>query len=498
MTTLLSLFLGGTLYLYSCPKTGDLLALCTSNDVQNYHKLMNLFPPHFSKPINPTFLYTMWMVTLKLTLKNKPDFNKIQKDYNKSLRFAYKRLSQNTKPLEVDQLLKPVAPNFTAFFLREARLEAERILNLNGKGIIFGGKKNFFKRKFHKITKEEYQQKRLHSITVRGEKDQKGNRLFNFDIQNSNTITFKPDRHTKILIQLPTLSKNQTRLLHQAEALAHLQKIPISVKLTPTHIYLTFDESKLRPTPLYQPILNRTLALDLNPNYIGLSICDYKPGDTQQKTIHHQIFDLTELTKTHNPNKIHHELFQISKAILKLCRHYRVETLGLEDLVGLPTDLKRGRKINRLCNNDWPKETLTNNLKKWCSYHQIRYQPIPPQYSSFIGQLQNPSLPDPIAASLEINRRANTFTQVYLHTTLPKNTRVVFPPFDKSRLPTRWKEMAEGIESLMDWKTLYYWYKKSGLSYRFHWEKYRKRHRPNVFSLQSCKSLTSFPMLEKI
>lgn len=41
---------------------------------------------------------------------------------------------------------------------------------------------------------------------------------------------------------------------------------------------------------------NRVLGLDLNPNYIGLSIIEFDKND-EFKVLHKRVFDLTNLTK---------------------------------------------------------------------------------------------------------------------------------------------------------------------------------------------------------
>jgi hypothetical protein len=52
--------------------------------------------------------------------------------------------------------------------------------------------------------------------------------------------------------------------------------ISISYKLDKDYIYITFDESKLANKKEIVKIQNRVLGIDMNPNYIGWSIIDWK------------------------------------------------------------------------------------------------------------------------------------------------------------------------------------------------------------------------------
>ena len=56
-----------------------------------------------------------------------------------------------------------------------------------------------------------------------------------------------------------------------------------------------------------------------------------------------------------------------------------------------------------------------------------------PGYSSFIGNLlyRDPGLPDPMLASIEINRRANEINNQYIEKTKPKEKIILFPNFEK-------------------------------------------------------------------
>lgn len=73
------------------------------------------------------------------------------------------------------------------------------------------------------------------------------------------------------------------------------RQITITVSLTKNDIYLTFDESKILDCNFKDLKKNRVLGIDMNPNYIGLSILEFDEND-KFKILNKQVFDLTKLT----------------------------------------------------------------------------------------------------------------------------------------------------------------------------------------------------------
>lgn len=141
-------------------------------------------------------------ITLKIKYKvDIDDFNVILnyvKEYNSVLKFTYNRLIEgikSTKDLTAEQ--HKMSNVFTQCHLfNSAQYDAKAIYQLNkDKKIIFGGKKLFLDRLNNKITKEEFQLKRLLPLYSVGESIQKGNRLFK--IVSENSILFKPCREVK-------------------------------------------------------------------------------------------------------------------------------------------------------------------------------------------------------------------------------------------------------------------------------------------------------------
>ena len=312
---------------------------------------------------------------------------------------------------------------------------------------IFGGKHNFIRRSKGLISNEEWKECRLLPLYLIGESPAKGNRKFNFF---NDHIVFKPWHGKKIELQLPTLRKNWAKLWSHAVLLAEQKCLPITVSLDSKFVYLTFDDEKvkhsLKSTP--KSIKNRYAGIDMNPNYIGISIFD------NDKLIDTKLFSLSNLTgKESDPDKLKYETIQIGHAIGKWLKHLRVDKLFIEELSFKQGSLGKGKNLNRLCKNQWKRTTLVSILKK---YYPKLFE-INAAYTSTIGNLLNPTLPDPIAASAAVAKRG--FEVVI------KKSKKFYPELPvKKELEDRWKETE--FPDFKTWKELHDFIKNMGLKYR--------------------------------
>jgi hypothetical protein len=257
--------------------------------------------------------------------------------------------------------------------------------------------------------------------------------------------------------------------------------------------------------PTQEPcVLNRVMAMDANPNFLGVTVIDFK-NEKEKSVIYKKVFDLRKLNKC-SKAKIDHETFEMAQFVAKTAKHYRCEIMGYEDLPIKSKDHKKGKAFNKLVNNTWRRKKFFGNLCKWLNIFGVKHQAIVPAYSSFIGQIQNPDEPDMIAAALEIARRTYIFNRVFIRKdafldkskpsvkNCVSNSRdsatfssIVFPEFLVTSLPTHWKEMAE-TKRLGSWKTLYSRIKKSKKSYRLFFDEWLKSHSENFYRLKSRKS----------
>ena len=365
--------------------------------------------------------------TIKLPYICNHDLTDYIKNYNNVLRYTYNRVQENksitTKELTV--LQKNMNNIFLdSHFLNSAQYEAKALKDKEN--IIFGGKKLFDLRNQNKITKAEFQQKRLLPICSIGEAGNHSNRKF--AIIDSNHILFKPDRNNHFELTLPKLRKNYRNEISLLKQLQDENAIPITYKLSLAHIYISFEETTLFNFQ-HQKIKDRIFAIDLNPDYIGWSVVDWKSSDeftlidsgvisneliNMEDDKLHKSSDSKEKIKLNNKRNfenIDSAIFLINKAI-----HYKCEIFSIEQLAISSKDNGKGKKFNKLVNNQWCRNILYQQLQKRCDFYNIKFIEVLPNYSSFEGNLiyRQTGLPDMCLSSIEISRRGFEFNHQYL------------------------------------------------------------------------------------
>ena len=411
------------------------------------------------------------MKTIKLKIKNEINLTKELKEFNSIVRFSFNRFQEGLKEKEIRSLVNELFKNNCWFNQCAIKVGQQLFKKHKNKKIIFGGKSLMIKYLKKLITKDEYQSKKLLPINIQGEVCKKGNRLFNFDLMNSKVeLKLSKKNHQEIEFYKP--SKNQLRELSKIQELVDNKQLTLTVSLNNEYIWLTFDETLLEIQEKFKDLKNnRVLGLDLNPNYIGLSVLEFSKND-EFKVIHKQVFDLSNLnitskksssdrTSKYLTNKRKFELIQVCYEINSLMNYWKCSKLCIEDLNIKSSDKKHGRTFNRLCNNVWNRNLIVNKLKMLSSIFGYELIEVNPVYSSFIGNLLygNENTPDMIASSIEIARRGyKKFEKGWF-----------YPIFSIEHLNEQWKQTLSGIA---DWKSAFNKIKKSKLKYRFQLQDY--------------------------
>lgn len=385
------------------------------------------------------------------------------------------------------------------------------------KDITFGGRNLLKQISFlsnHKTNNSElikdklktYKENRILPINYIGSlNDKNSNRYFQFNFNNSEII-YKPNGKKKIKINYKVKS-NYKNILNKLQEVKDSKLLPISVKLTTKYIYITFDNSlltdysfnkkeyfndlklipkdnKILRKELFKKyiknqeermfkdkIMNRYCAIDLNPEYIGLSIID----KNNFKIIHKQTFDLTLLMKKNNKsscnfnskyltNKRKFEIGKIYKSIFNLINHYKVANFVIEDLNFKPKNINdKPKEFNRKVKNIWNLDLQLNLINKHCINNGIKLIEINPVYSSFIGNLIYNDF-DAVNASIEICRRGMIKYE--------KNNNL-FPKITSTIIDTvvkRFKQSFPDVQLIKDcisWKELYKLFKQTECKYRW-------------------------------
>ena len=372
--------------------------------------------------------------------------------------------------------------------------------------VIFGGKKNYFDRLKGKISKEQFKLNKLSSIYSIGEivnKSVKSNRFFHLE-QDLSSIIFKPNKDTRIQLNLIGIG-NRLSILKKLYQKQENKEIKIGYKLDLNYIYICFEETDIQKFETKQ-IKNRILALDLNPNYIGWSIVDWK-SENQFNVIKSGIYSIKDLNdkdfnlknkhldssspeRIYLSNKRNYETLQIAKNIINKAIYYKCQIVSIEDLKINSDDKNKGKKFNKLVNNLWNRNALVNNLTKRCNIFNIKLLKVKPEYSSFIGNFlyRSLNLPDMILASIELGRRAYEFYNQYISKVKEIKKNIVRPNL------TEFRELY--LKSLEEFKLqpiykdlieLYYEFKKSKFRYRLSIDQFNLQ----FSSLNSSKSNVS-------
>ena len=420
------------------------------------------------------------MFTIKLPIQNKEVITKhldYIKQYNHVLRFAYNRIQEDNelKAKDINKLIKEKMNNIN---LLDASIISYAVIEAFGMkdkpNVIFGGKKLFEQRCKGKITNEEWKIKRLVPMMLIGRKsDPYGNRKVKLDVIDNNQIIIKLNRNTHFTINLPKLNKNFKQHLYRIQELCENKEAYFTIKFDLDNVYIMIEETFLQDKE-YTPQVkeNRVMGIDLNPNYIAISITDYNKEDDSYDVIFKSIFDFKDINNLkhskYQSNKRKHEVLQCCKRIVNYAKGYNVEVISIEQLDMKGKEHNKGKHFNKLVNNYWIKRAFIDNLTKRCNINKIKLIEVYPHYTSFIGQLNHPDDYDSVGASIEIGRRGYLFNRMYKKKDM-KVSNIMFPAFDLRFLADRWKKTLGSSFQKDTWVALYNYMKnKSGLSYRFY------------------------------
>ena len=392
-------------------------------------------------------------------------------------------------------------------FKDSAIKDAKQTFNKFGnKRLVFGGKKLFLNRIKNIISKEEFKLKKLRPLQVIGIAHNKGNRKF--QIISDKEVLFKPCKKEHFTLNLENVGKKYQKKLKSLVLEQEKCSTPISYKLDSEYVYITFDETKIEKVNIIPKLKNRIFAVDLNPNYIGWSVVDWK-SENNYNLIKSGVISIKNLNDYENSlnvssdspekkyvtNKRKYEIVQIGHELSKLASYFRCEIFGIEDLKIKSSNKENGKRLNKLINNQWNRNLLANILEKNCKLYQIHFQKIMANYSSFIGNLvyREENLPDPCLASIEIGRRAYEFYHQYILKDKEKEKNIIFGKLGnvKSRIVKSLEEFgySDTFENLSD---LYYKLKKRKCNYRFSLEKALETHRKSFSSLKHSKSYCTY------
>lgn len=430
------------------------------------------------------------MKTVKLTITNKIDVLDDMRIFSSIVRVAFNRFQDGMPEKEVRSYCNGRFVH-NSWFIQSAIKEGAGLCKLNGnKHILFGGKNNLRQYMRGLIDKALFKYRRMFPIGIQGEKLHKGNRLFSFDLDNHRLI-YKPSKERHVEIKFLPMKKKIATELSKVQELVEQNKITVSIKLSDKYVWLTYDEGLIYDARYKALQSRRVLGIDMNPNYIGLSVIEFNKNDAFN-VLHKRVFDLSKLTissgkastdsgSKHLTNKLRHETIAIAHEISKLVNVWKCRTLAIEGLSIKPSDKKKGGYFNRLCNNKWERHLFVSKMKMLANLHKFILIEVNPVYSSIVGNFAygDENTPDMVAASIEIARRAyKKFDKGWF-----------YPRFNIQFRDEQWKQTFGPVEN---WKGLLRKIKESKLKYRFQLLDYIQN---AVFSknyIQKCYSIYTF------
>ena len=435
----------------------------------------------------------MQTIKIKYTINDNDKLllNDYIKQYNHVYRVAFNNLQSHKKNKLSELTNLNNIELLDSWFIQSANYESKFLYNLIGdKKVIFGGRKNFIKRCQHKITYDEFNSYRFYPLCSYGEKKSgtksvHGNRKFKLS-DDLTFITLKL-KERKIKINLPTyLHSNIKYILKNIYKHQILDDTPITYKIDYNYVYIQFDESIiLNKNNNLDKIQNRVLSLDLNPNYIGWSIVDWK-SESEFNVVKSGVYSIKNLNdkdfalknngysseskqRKYISDKRNFETLQIVKNLINKSIYYKCQIISIEDLSIKSSDKELGKRFNKLVNNSWSRNTFVNNLTKRCNIFNIKLLKVKPEYSSFIGNFlyRSLNLPDMVLASIEIGRRGYEFYNQYISKTKEIKKNIIKPDLSMfNKLYLKSLEEFKLQPTYKDLIELYYFFKKSKLKYR--------------------------------
>lgn len=379
-------------------------------------------------------------------------YRMLSKDYKKygKIKSEFEYLSNTSElSLKLQQLNNVELMQTNTWIYRSCIKEAISMFKKN-KHVVFGGKKNLEKRKKNKITKDDWKECRKYPIySVGTAKPYKGNQKFEL-LNDLETVVFKPTRKLHINVKLCNVG-NRIQILKKIFEIQNSKQYPITYKLSKDYIWISVDECVIYDVDQHTQISNRVMSIDMNPNYIGWSIVDWKSsyefniiktGSISFKKINDMWFELNKdgsincnsVERKYVCNKINYEVYQVCKKLIDIAIYYQVQIFGIEDLKFTrkkqpKKKSKKKKNFNTLCQNLWVRNTIVTNLTKRCNIHYIRLLKVQAQYSSIYGNLvfRSLNLPDPVLASIEIGRRTYEFYNQYIIKTKQETKNIIQP-----------------------------------------------------------------------
>ncbi|MGU3659151.1 hypothetical protein [Methylobacterium fujisawaense] len=347
-----------------------------------------------------------------------------------------------------------------AWLLHCATLEGMDLRRIRPDGsLVFGGRPQLERRRKGLIGRGAWREVRLRPMCSRGDATQHGNRHFRLSADAATctlTVYGRP-----VVLQLAAMRGKAGEILRQVAGLAAAKAINLTFRLDATHLHVTLDPAdlpahpeRLAPVPA---VAGRALGIDLNPDWIGLSVVEVAPeadaGDlSSARLLDHRLIRL-EVPPSAGAEQVRETLAAAAGQALALARAWGCGEVVLEKGLGKLRSAGRNRRLNRLLNH-WARRVFGALLARRAGLAGLTVREVWGGYSTTIGNMAFPA-PDACASAAEIARRGMAAARG-IKDVLPSCTHEVVSGLWKDRgwpiaaLPQRacgWADVHRGIKA---------------------------------------------------
>jgi hypothetical protein len=351
-----------------------------------------------------------------------PDQDKLSLDalrrvYSAAVRTAYANARRaDGTALRQKELRDLVKARFShlgvadAWLLHCATLEGMDLRKVRPDGrLVFGGRPKLERRRKGLISREAWREARLRPLCSRGDKTFLGNRHFRLSVDAATCTLSVYGR--SVVLQLAAMRGKAGEILRQVVALAAAKAINLTFRLDSTRLHVTLDPAdlpahpeRLAPVPA---VAGRALGIDLNPDWIGLSVVEVAegadPADLRQvRLLDHRLVRLA-VPPAAGAEQVREILAAAAGQALALARAWGCGEAVLEKGLGKLRSAGRNRRLNRLLNH-WARRVFGAMLARRAGLAGIGLREVWSGYSTTIGNMAFPA-PDACASAAEIARR---------------------------------------------------------------------------------------------
>jgi len=289
--------------------------------------------------------------------------------------------------------------------------------------MVFGGRAGLERRRKGLISNDEWKRMRLHPFVSLGDRQKvRGNQ--NVHLIDKTSIVVKIGRKESggrsgrtvtrtarldLACMRGATAKSMRQLAEICAQPEETHRVNVSYSIGDTHISFTFDPSDLPDHPQRRrpvvPKKGRAIGVDLNPNWIGLSVVSTvgDPGKIEDtKLLEHALVKL-DMAIDASPELVRETLAAVCDRAISMARKHRCGTIVLEKGLGKLRSSGKSRSLNRVLNY-WARTVFLQMLTRRARLAGIELLEVWAGYSSTIGNLAFDA-PDACASATEIARR---------------------------------------------------------------------------------------------